>query len=178
MLGADKFCTGAEKNFTCNTTSGGGKQGHCVVQYTSGDAYEGNFVNDNKQGTGTCVLSDGRRSVIRWLGNKLRAVKCFVTRENVMVSRYRGLKYVGEWRQDIMSGMGSFYLKNGDVYNGTFGDGDANGYGVLRQANGDRYEGEWTSGQRHGRGIQYYANGNIYDGYWHMDKQRASAGGR
>ena len=176
VFGADEFCTGPEDSYTCNTPPGGGKQGHCVVHYASGDVYEGNFVDDNKQGTGTCVFSDGRGSVMRRLGNALRCVKCFVTRENVMVSRYRGLKYVGEWRQDRIYGTGRFYFKNGDVYTGTFSDGDVNGYGVLRYASGDRYEGEWMSGHRHGRGIHYYANGNRYDGYWDMDKRESGGG--
>ena len=36
----------------------------------------------------------------------------------------------------------------------------------MRYSNGDLYEGTWLNGQQEGRGMFTYADGRIYDGIW------------
>ncbi len=49
------------------------------------------------------------------------------------------------------------------------------GIGVYFFKSGDKYQGSWTDGRRHGRGRMEYSNGDVYDGEWEAD-QRAGAG--
>lgn len=51
----------------------------------------------------------------------------------------------------------------------------AQGVGVYFFKSGDKYQGSWAGGQREGRGRMEYANGDIYDGEWVAD-QRVGAG--
>jgi hypothetical protein len=50
------------------------------------------------------------------------------------------------------------------------------GHGTYFMDNGDTYEGDWVSGQRHGRGRAVYGGrpidnfgGDVYEGHWEND---------
>ncbi len=98
-----------------------------------------------------------------------------------------GDKYVGEFKNGLLHGLGGLYFSNGDRYIGnwvkqhregggrfTFADGSEyignfladqfQGKGTMTYSNGNRYEGMWAEGKPNGEGIFEYANGDSYEG--------------
>jgi len=77
-----------------------------------------------------------------------------------------------------MSGHGILAFFEGDIYLGTFHQGEYHGYGVYKYSDdgpwkGDIYEGRYNKGMRQGSGVYYYiANetagkqGAVYIGEW------------
>ena len=62
-------------------------------------------------------------------------------------------KYImkGTWRNDQFTGWGIKCLRNGDIYEGRFINGELNGKGIFKNGK-NLYEGEFINGERHGFG--------------------------
>ena len=76
-------------------------------------------------------------------------------------------KYIGQWTDGEMDGEGVFtYTSSGDRYVGQWLKGEKYGEGVYTFSNGDEYSGEWKNGVFEGEGIYTYANGEKYVGKW------------
>jgi hypothetical protein len=62
-------------------------------------------------------------------------------------------KYImkGTWRNDQFTGWGIKCLRNGDIYEGKFINGELNGKGIFKNGK-NIYEGEFINGERHGYG--------------------------
>lgn len=62
-------------------------------------------------------------------------------------------KYImkGTWRNDQFTGWGIKCLRNGDIYEGRFINGELNGKGIFKNGK-NIYEGEFINGERHGYG--------------------------
>ena len=58
----------------------------------------------------------------------------------------------------------------GDNYVGEFKDDMANGQGTYTWASGDIFVGEWKDNKMYGQGTYTFANGDILDGYWKKNK--------
>uniref|UniRef100_A0A1B6GF70 MORN repeat-containing protein 3 n=2 Tax=Cuerna arida TaxID=1464854 RepID=A0A1B6GF70_9HEMI len=106
----------------------------------------------------------------------------------------KGDKYIGEWKNNLRHGKGSYLSKKKRLYEGDWVNGLKHGYGVLSQVMEDGtfillYEGDWVkgkpegvgrkhypreeyyeghvkAGKRHGHGRMWYADGSFYDGFW------------
>lgn len=63
----------------------------------------------------------------------------------------------------------SFYVRNGEEYNGQTLNGLRHGKGTYTWRNGNKYEGQWLQDKRHGYGTLYYKNGDKYIGNWIND---------
>lgn len=63
----------------------------------------------------------------------------------------------------------SFYVRNGEEYNGQTLNGLRHGKGTYTWRNGNKYEGQWLQDRRHGYGTLYYKNGDKYIGNWIND---------
>jgi hypothetical protein len=74
--------------------------------------------------------------------------------------------YVGEWKNGLRSGHGTYTLLNKDSYTGGWKDGKKHGRGTYTWVNGDSYVGGWKNGQQHGHGVYHAAKGHSYDGNW------------
>lgn len=59
-----------------------------------------------------------------------------------------------------------FSYTNGDKYVGEVKNGVREGYGTYYYHNGDKYEGMWVGNKKHGTGTLYYKDGNLYVGHW------------
>ena len=80
-------------------------------------------------------------------------------------------KHMGEFKDNIISGKGTYTTRNGDIYIGIFINGLINGKGTLIYKNGDKYEGEFKNGKRDGEGSMYDKEGNLINkGIWIQDK--------
>lgn len=78
-------------------------------------------------------------------------------------------KYDGEIDENgLCSGVGKFYYKNGDVYDGEWKDGQRHGKGKMIYSDG-YYVGEWKNGVREGKGKDVFANGYYYEGDFSCD---------
>ena len=98
-------------------------------------------------------------------------------------------KYYGETKEGKPHGKGKLITKEGDVFEGTFVNGEGEGFFKVRYADGETfegyfkknlaegkgkylfksrnlYEGEYKNGKCHGFGKLYYANG---DKYWYIN---------
>lgn len=75
-------------------------------------------------------------------------------------------------RGNCFNGNGTFKFDNGDVYDGSFRDGQPNSSkGKYEFANGDFYEGSFVNGKREGSGKYVWKNGGVYIGMWKGDKR-------
>ncbi len=81
-----------------------------------------------------------------------------------------GLKIDGK-----KSGDGTFYFKDGDVYQGNFENNKRNGYGMFLFANGDKFMGNFKDGLKEGYGTHIWKNGSKYEGDW-KDNERTGKG--
>jgi len=80
--------------------------------------------------------------------------------------------YEGYYKDDVMSGRGTYYFENGTVYTGEFQNNTFNGIGCYVWPSKDRYEGPYKDGKRHGHhGVYTWFNGQEYDGDWEYDKR-------
>jgi hypothetical protein len=115
-----------------------------------------------------------------------------------------GAVYQGQWHEDSLCGIGSFYLPASGVeyegefadnqfhgsgvlvwkdtgrrYNGCWKEGKHHGYGTLMYDHNDSrqrvfYKGEWCEGKRHGFGVMRWRSGAEYEGNWHMGQRHGS----
>lgn len=125
--------------------------GYGKMYYKNFAVYEGYWVNGKR---------DGKYSTLTFFG------KCDQAADSSCVSRPVYNKYVGEFRDDIMSGQGRMQYSNGDVYDGEWLNNRKHGIGFMRYSNGDVYDGNWLYNLKHGYGVMRYSNGEVYSGTW------------
>ena len=78
-----------------------------------------------------------------------------------------GDKYVGDWKNNKMHGLGTYYYKESDnKYVGDWKNNKMHGFGTFYWNEGDKYVGDYLNDKRHGKGKYTYKSGNKYDGDW------------
>ncbi|AAZ10460.1 MORN repeat, putative [Trypanosoma equiperdum] len=101
-------------------------KGTYVLPGENGFTYEGNFFEGDRNGSGICVFSDGRRYEGGWLKDNMHGM---------------GILFGNEESDDFVD------------YTGPFANGKRRGQdGTCRYKNGSVYKGEWLDDKRHGRG--------------------------
>jgi len=131
----------------------GEKCGYGKYVYPSGNWYEGEWINNKRNGKGT----------MHWqkIGNKL-------TNE----------KYTGQWKDDMQSGFGTHIwldeksenkvLRN--RYVGYWKNGAREGHGIFFYANGSMYIGYWKNNMKDGWGKFVYEDGSEFEGMYSKDR--------
>ena len=77
-----------------------------------------------------------------------------------------GTIYVGEIKDNQITGTGKYYFPTGAIYSGELLNGLRNGYGIFESPNeGLTYEGNWKKGLKNGFG-KMKKKGCIYEGNW------------
>ena len=84
--------------------------------------------------------------------------------------KWRGLTYVGEWKNNKIHGKGILIYPDGEKYEGDFKFQQRDGLGTSVWSNGDKYVGEFKNDKRNGQGIYTHSNGDIYLGENKDDK--------
>ena len=75
-------------------------------------------------------------------------------------------KYVGEFRDGMFDGNGTYFSNDGSRYDKLlYSEND----GMLISSYLS-YIGEFSAGQKHGRGVMYYTNGESRQGTWSNNK--------
>lgn len=103
-----------------------------------------------------------------------------------------GSRYIGQWKDGIHCGEGTFIQFDGGVISGEWNDthvnglvkfsdggkyegkligGVLNGFGRMTLINGDYMEGDYVDGCLNGRGILFSNNSVVYSGEWKQDKK-------
>ena len=150
--------------------------------------YEGDWVNDKREGFGKCGSDPGHYYIGQLKNNcfngkgklydnegKLLYEGDFVNNE---IEGFGKLKlednyyYLGELKNRKPNGKGKVYNNNGFLlYEGDFVNGDFEGLGRFNYYQGFYYIGQWKNHFRHGLGKYYDIKGNLrYDGGWVNDK--------
>jgi len=124
--------------------------------------YEGEWERGRMQGKGTYYYgsSDPLQPGSRYIGE---------FRENLRYGMGTyflpdGSIYDGQWRDGVMNGHGLFTWPDQSIYNGIWKDGNRNGQGLLKKADGFSYDGQWVNNTMEGRGSATYPNGQSYEG--------------
>ena len=96
-------------------------------------------------------------------------------RDGVGKSEFKGTLYLGEFKNDIVSGRGVILKPNGSIIAGEM-NGSPNGQVVLKisidkkKKNFDRHFGEVKLGMPEGYGVQVLSNGKVYKGIFKKGK--------
>ena len=128
------------------------------LTWSTGAVYEGEWLNNKINGSGTYKKADGSVYVGSW--------KDGMKNGTGLLTWMNGDVYEGEYMQDKKHGNGVYKYANGSVYDGAWELNQRNGIGALTYKNGDVYEGEFKNDKRNGKGTYTYASGNIFKGGW------------
>lgn len=78
--------------------------------------------------------------------------------------------YVGEYKNGIREGKGTFTHADGSTKKGTFIGGQLMGHGTMEADNGQSYDGEYVNYRAHGQGKGKWGNGSTFEGFWVSDE--------
>ena len=153
--------------------------------YRDGNKYDGDFVEDKRQGKGTYIrVTDKATYSGEWYNNVRHGYGVEEIPSKDGTQRYEGEwkedkrcgfgkilyangdRYEGEWLDNLRHGQGKFYYTNGNFYEGGWLSNKKEGVGTYIFANGTRYDGELKNDKINGRGICHYADGEVYEGEW------------
>ena len=153
--------------------------------YRDGNKYDGDFVEDKRQGKGTYIrVTDKATYSGEWYNNVRHGYGVEEIPSKEGTQRYEGEwkedkrcgfgkilyangdRYEGEWLDNLRHGQGKFYYTNGNFYEGGWLSNKKEGMGTYIFANGTRYDGELKNDKINGRGICHYADGEVYEGEW------------
>ncbi|MDA0577938.1 MAG: hypothetical protein O3B24_07560 [Verrucomicrobia bacterium] len=132
-----------------------------VVDFPSGDHYEGEMENGVMHGWGIYT----HRSGDRYDGQFREGLR----HGHGTLVYANGDKYTGDFQADLRSGTGSLFTQNGDRYAGQFANDVIAGRGTMLYASGIKYTGGFVNGLRQGVGILRFANGDLYRGAFAQD---------
>jgi hypothetical protein len=135
----------------------------------TGEVYEGEWINGQRNGFGVCLFPDGTMYEGWWLNNKEHGPS------GLWMTGTREVLYSGEWAEGRIHGTGTYYFPSGDVYTGEFKEGAKHGKGRYVKADGSSYDGDWKDNVRHGRGLFTWADGSEFEGDWEFG-QRSGRG--
>jgi hypothetical protein len=114
------------------------ERGAGVINYASGDLYEGEVRDGGRHGVGVYTWANPQEDF-----------------------------YAGEFVDDAMEGMGVKRWSDGATYYGDRRSEAREGYGVFVYADGGGYEGAWRSGAPNGRGVVWNVDGSVrFQGLW------------
>jgi hypothetical protein len=158
---------------------GRGLTGEGRIEWSHGDAYEGQVRLSLPEGEGEFVWASGQRYKGPWVAGRasgrgrMQFANGNVFEGDVLdgqpqgegVMNYAsGDRYRGQVRNGVPNGRGRYDWLNGQRYEGEWRDDKPHGRGVLRFPDGGTYEGPFVSGVATGTGRFVYASGDIYEG--------------
>ena len=78
--------------------------------------------------------------------------------------RFKGDKYVGEFKDGKRHGQGTLTLANGNKYVGEWKNGKYHGQGTFTFPSGEKHVGKWKNQLPNGQGVHTYTDGRIEEG--------------
>ena len=125
----------------------GKKHGKGIIFNKYGNiVYEGDFVNDKKEGIGKMIYKDDYY-IGPWVKDKKQG-------KGIIYYKDGTIQYEGDFFNDKKEGNGKYIFINGNYYIGQFSNGKLHGKGTLYYKNGKVcYEGDYVKGSKEGNGI-------------------------
>ena len=108
-----------------------------------------------------------RKLVVRYM-KVIIATECS-KRANVFF-RQDLTKYIGQWKNDKINGMGEYTYTEEVIYFGSWLNNKKSGFGHIFNPNGDTYTGHWSNDNYNGLGELICSNGQKYTGTLKEDK--------
>ena len=152
-------------NYYVGQSLNGKKHGKGIIFNKDGNIiYDGDFVNDKKEGIGKRIYKDGYY-IGPWLKDKRQG-------KGIIFYKDGSIKYEGDFAKDKIEGNGKYVFENGNYYIGQFLNNRLHGKGTLYYNNGNVcYEGDYVNGLREGNGKLNYPNGDCYEGQFLNNKK-------
>lgn len=140
------------------------KNGEGMLEFASGNIYEGEFRSDSLTGKGTIhFLAGGKNKndphdyyTGDFLDGKKHGEGTYTWADSST--------YTGSFENDMRHGQGVYKDADGSSYEGAYENGMKQGEGVAKYNDGSRYEGTFDKDMRHGIGSYYWENGESYTG--------------
>ena len=159
------------------------RHGYGILYYGDTKVFEGQFKNNEKNGTGklfdskglfvkTGIWQDGVILEDNFADNSKQANNTQNTQNNatpVVYGKSNLPACQGSDASRWSNCQGAFNYTNGDRYEGEFRDGKLSGQGTYyfladNEFKGDKYVGELKDGSVYGQGTYTFANGDMYEG--------------
>jgi len=147
--------------------------GQGKADYTTGDTYQGAYVDGARHGAGTYQYY-----------NRVKPVN-----DGDEESAYYNI-FTGTFKENVRTGMGkmNYGPKGASYYHGHFLNNKRHGEGTFKYGNGDMYSGMWKEGKKHGEGTYVYnktkyeitgtwKDGQIVKGTWKLTDGTKYEGG-
>ena len=77
---------------------------------------------------------------------------------------------MGEFKDGIENGQGTFTYTDGGKYIGEWKEGLQHGHGTCTWADGEKYVGDWKKGFIHGQGTIFFSDGTKIKGEFREDE--------
>jgi hypothetical protein len=148
----------------------GQREGRGICLFNNGLLYFGGWFRNKEHGNGVLMTADRKRIIYSgsWEKGKMsgRGVYYFGMDRSTKTNQDPGPRYDGEFRENLMHGIGTYYFPDGTVYCGSWSNGMMSGRGVLTWPDGSEYNGDMKDNRRSGQGILKASDGFYYDGTW------------
>ena len=135
-------------------------KGKCKIFYASGNYYEGEMINNTKNGNGLYKTQEAEINGI-FLNDTLNGKGKIIFSDKTI--------HEGIFKNDLLNGLGKIIFPDGSYYEGVFTNNYLNGKGIYVFKNGDKYEGNFKNNERHGDGVIYFLKGGSLKGTWVND---------
>jgi uncharacterized protein (TIGR02145 family) len=152
-------------NFAFNKKNGKGR-----IEYSNGEIYDGDWVNDTIQGKGMMIYAN-KDTYTGEFKNGMRDGKGIYNFQKDIsmfhLPKYNNGNfniYEGVFKENKFSGEGKLITKDGFDLTGTWFDASFTGKGRLYFANGDYWIGDVDENKAMGKGEFFYSNGDVYKG--------------
>ena len=134
-----------------------------TIYYENGDLYKGEMKNGMRNGRGNLSSKDNQYFYNgNWVNDK---------KEGQGELFDHGVKYTGNFHNNLFNGTGVLVDKQGNIFQGDFSDGSLSGMGHMTCKNGDTYVGTFKNGLFDGKGQLTYS-GNVYNGNFCEGKKK------
>jgi hypothetical protein len=132
--------------------------------YDKGITYEGEWLNNRKDGIGIEIYKDGSK----YMGEHKNGVK-----QGLGTYFWSdGSKYEGEWKYNLMDGYGIYKFKDGSICSGFWSSNQMNGFGKFLFPQVKCYIGFFKKDHKNGFGIIFwFKEKKAFIGYWKDNKQ-------
>lgn len=162
--------------------------GKGTLSFVNGDIYEGNFTNSARVGEGKFTWNDGSVYEGQWKNDTIngKGTVTFLNGETLngifvnnqfssgdYTTETDYAKYVIKFSGGNITKVG-ISVKNGDVYDCEYSEGNLNGNGLITYKNKDTYSGNIENGLKSGQGTYTWTDGSEYVGQWANDKINGS----
>lgn len=134
------------------------KTGTGKILFMHGGSYSGGILNGGKEGEGTFIWNDGNKYIGSFVNNMKNGHGVYLFAD--------GSVYEGDWVDGVRHGHGVFLFPTGDVFEGSFENDAFSGHGRYTWASGDYFEGNFVNNSIHGWGTYRWVTGRRYEGWF------------